>query len=437
MLSFIITISLVVIVHEFGHFIVAKIFNVSIEKFSVGFGKVLYKKQFGLTEFSLRLIPLGGFVKFYEESKIKDLNLFKDISLLKRSLIVLAGPLINFIFAFLLLLFLNQGEQFKILPQITAVNSYSISEKLGFKKNDIIISINDKKISSVAEHNKTLIKLANRDLTYNLLRNNEKIVITINSSDRTDLKRKQLNKNSPNGIYFFPSSENSLEIVDVAPGSPSELSGIRKKDRIISVDNNLIYSSSDFVELINSRVNEPLNLKLVRDGALISASVTPNLNSKNNAVIGVRIKQNLENRNKYLYYFKYNSLEVIYKSFYDVIDGIKMVFNSFINIITGNIDWRLLSGPISIAELSSETLSISLIAYLSFLVFLNINIGFLNLLPIPMLDGGQLFFYMIEAALGRPLKEQNMIISQRLGVVILFLLFMLAVYNDVFNLLTS
>lgn len=437
MLSFIITISLVVIVHEFGHFIVAKIFNVSIEKFSVGFGKVLYKKQFGLTEFSLRLIPLGGFVKFYEESKIKDLNLFKDISLLKRSLIVLAGPLINFIFAFLLLLFLNQGEQFKILPQITAVNSYSISEKLGFKKNDIIISINDKKISSVAEHNKTLIKLANRDLTYNLLRNNEKIVITINSSDRTDLKRKQLNKNSPNGIYFFPSSENSLEIVDVVPGSTSELSGIRKKDRIISVDNNLIYNSSDFVELINSRVNEPLNLKLVRDGALISASVTPNLNSKNNAVIGVRIKQNLENRNKYLYYFKYNSLEVIYKSFYDVIDGIKMVFNSFINIITGNIDWRLLSGPISIAELSSETLSISLIAYLSFLVFLNINIGFLNLLPIPMLDGGQLFFYMIEAALGRPLKEQNMIISQRLGVVILFLLFMLAVYNDVFNLLTS
>ena len=437
MLSFIITISLVVIVHEFGHFIVAKIFNVSIEKFSVGFGKVLYKKQFGLTEFSLRLIPLGGFVKFYEESKIKDLNLFKDISLLKRSLIVLAGPLINFIFAFLLLLFLNQGEQFKILPQITAVNSYSISEKLGFKKNDIIISINDKKISSVAEHNKTLIKLANRDLTYNLLRNNEKMVITINSSDRTDLKRKQLNKNSPNGIYFFPSSENSLEIVDVVPGSTSELSGIRKKDRIISVDNNFIYNSSDFVELINSRVNEPLNLKLARDGALISASVTPNLNSKNNAVIGVRIKQNLENRNKYLYYFKYNSLEVIYKSFYDVIDGIKMVFNSFINIITGNIDWRLLSGPISIAELSSETLSISLIAYPSFLVFLNINIGFLNLLPIPMLDGGQLFFYMIEAALGRPLKEQNMIISQRLGVVILFLLFMLAVYNDVFNLLTS
>ena len=114
-----------------------------------------------------------------------------------------------------------------------------------------------------------------------------------------------------------------------------------------------------------------------------------------------------------------------------------MVFKSFIHIVTGNIDWRLLSGPISIAELSSETLSMGMITYFSFLVFLNINIGFLNLLPIPTLDGGQLFFYMIEAGLGRPLKRQNMIISQRVGVIILFLVFTLAVYNDVFNLMTN
>jgi len=114
-----------------------------------------------------------------------------------------------------------------------------------------------------------------------------------------------------------------------------------------------------------------------------------------------------------------------------------MVFKSFIHIVTGNIDWRLLSGPISIAELSSETLSMGMITYFSFLVFLNINIGFLNLLPIPTLDGGQLFFYMIEAVLGRPLKRQNMVIFLRVGVIILFLVFALAVYNDVFNLMTN
>ena len=104
-----------------------------------------------------------------------------------------------------------------------------------------------------------------------------------------------------------------------------------------------------------------------------------------------------------------------------------------IHVITGNIDWRLLSGPISIATISSDTISMGLVTYLSFLVFLNINVGFLNLLPIPTLDGGQLMFYAVEWILGKPLNKQKMIISQRLGVVILFLVFTLAVYNDIFN----
>jgi len=439
-LSFILTISLVVIVHEFGHFVIAKFFKVSVEKFSVGFGRVLFKKKIGLTEFSLRIIPLGGFVKFYENSKFKGLTLFEDISLAKKSLIVLAGPLINFIFAFILLLFLNQGEQFKVIPQITAINSQSIAAKLGFKLNDIIVSVNDKRITSVNDHNKVLIELANKNLTYELLRNNKKFIITINSNDRTDLKRNYIDRNSPNGLYFFPSLINSVEISNVLPGYPAEIADIRKNDRIVRVNNKTIYNSTDLVRLINSKANEVVTLEVLRNSELILISLRPRINTdnlKNVGVIGVEIKQNLDDKKKYINYFKFSTLDIFYKSFYDVLDGIKMVFKSFIHIVTGNIDWRLLSGPISIAELSSETLSMGVITYFSFLVFLNINIGFLNLLPIPTLDGGQLFFYMIEAGLGRPLKRQNMIISQRLGVIILFLVFALAVYNDVFNLMTN
>jgi len=439
-LSFILTISLVVIVHEFGHFVVAKIFKVGVEKFSVGFGRVLYKKQIGLTEFSLRVIPLGGFVKFYETSRFKGVKLFENISLAKKSLIVLAGPFINFIFAFILLLFLNQGEQFKIIPQITAINSQSIAAKVGFKLNDVIVSINDKKITSLNDHNKALIELANKDLTYELLRDNKQFFITINSSDRTDLKRNQIERGSPNGLYFFPSSNNSVKIDSVIPGSPAEIAGIRKNDLIVSVNNKTIFNSSDLVRLVNSKANELITVKVLRNSELIETSLKPQINTENIrsvGVIGVIIKQNLDNKKKYINYFKFSTLDIFYKSFYDVLDGLKMVFKSFIHLLTGNIDWRLLSGPISIAELSSETLSMGLITYLSFLVFLNINIGFLNLLPIPALDGGQLFFYMIEAVLGRPLNRKNMIISQRLGVIILFLVFTLAVYNDVFNLMTD
>ena len=437
-LSFLFTISLVVVIHEFGHYVMAKLFKVSVEKFSIGFGKALYKKQIGLTEFSLRLIPLGGFVKFYEDSKFKGLNLFENISVLKRSIIVLAGPLINFIFAFILLIFLNQGDQYKILPKITAVEPESIASQVGFKENDIIISINDKKIKSLTDHSKALIEFANKDLSYLLLRNNKEILITVNNKDRLDLKRNKANKKNINGLYFFPSGRNSLLINEVIVDSPAYIADIRKNNRIVSANDNLIYNASDFVDVIRNKVNTEITIKLLRNNEPVSIQVTPRQNSdsvKPAGVIGVMIKPELINKKKYIYSFKFNTLESISKSFYDVISGIKMVFKSFIHIVTGNIDWRLLSGPIAIAELSSDTISIGLISYLSFLVFLNINIGFLNLLPIPTLDGGQLIFYMIEGVLGKPLNREKMIISQRLGVIILFLVFTLAVYNDVFNFL--
>ena len=435
-LSFIFTISLVVIVHEFGHFSVAKIFKVSVEKFSVGFGRVLYKKQIGLTEFSLRIIPLGGFVQFYEKSKTKNLNLFEDVSLFKKSLIVLAGPLINFIFAFFLLLFLNQGEQYNVLPKITAVKSKSIAAEVGFQVNDEIILINDKKIKSVTDHNKALIELADKDLAYTLLRNNEKILITIKKEKRLDLKRNTANRSNINGLYFFPAKENSVLIHEVITGSSAEIAQIKKHDQIFSVANNIIYDASDFIGSIKNKANTEIIIKLFRGDELLSIPVTPRLsreNMRNTGVIGVKIKSSLENKENYLNYFKISNLNIISKSFYGVIDGIKMVFKSLIHIITGDIDWRLLSGPISIATLSSETISMGLATYLSFLVFLNINVGFLNLLPIPTLDGGQLVFYAAEWGLGRPLNKKKMIISQRLGVIILFLVFTLAVYNDVFN----
>ena len=432
-LSFIVTISLVVVVHEFGHFAVAKFFKVGVQKFSVGFGKVLYKKNIGLTEFSIRLIPLGGFVMFHQKSKLKNINLFEDVNLFKRSLIVLAGPLINFIFAFFLLLFLNQGEQFNIAPKVTAVQPQSIAENVGFKVDDVIVSINSKKINSVNTHNKALIEFANQDLKYLLIRNNEKFSLKINKNNRLDLTRNQSNSN---GLYFFPSGINSLVISEVISGSPAEISKIKKNDQVISVNNNMIFNSADFINSIKYKENSEITLKVLRNSQQLIIPVTPRLNDQgvvNKAVIGVKIKPNLLNKDNYISSFKINNLNIISKSFYDVIDGLKMVFRSFLNIITGNIDWRMLSGPISIAEVSSETLSMGVFSYISFLVFLNINVGFLNLLPIPTLDGGQLFFYAIEGILGKPLNKQKMIISQRLGVIILFLVFTLAVYNDVFN----
>ena len=432
-LSFILTISLVVVVHELGHFGMAKLFKVGVEKFSIGFGKVLLRKKIGLTEFSIRLIPLGGFVMFYQNSKIKNINLFEKISLFKRFLIVLAGPLINFIFAFFLLLYLNQGEQYNILPKITAINSQSITAEVGFKIGDIVSSINDKKINSLNDHKKALIEFANKDLEYLIVRDNEEFIMTIDRNQRLDLKRNQSNSN---GLYFFPSGRNSLLVSQVIDNSPAYLSNIKKGDQIISVDNNMVYNTTDLLDLIKNKAGVELLISVLRDTEQLSIPIIPrlsDLDGNGNAVIGVKLRPNLIDKDDYIYYYKNNGLKIISKSFYDVINGLEMVYKSFLNIVTGNIDWRMLSGPISIAEVSSETISMGVVTYFSFLVFLNINIGFLNLLPIPTLDGGQLFFYAIEWILGKPISKKNMIISQRLGVILLFLVFTLAVYNDVFN----
>ena len=432
-LSFIVTISIVVIVHEFGHFAMAKIFKVGVEKFSVGFGTVLYKKKIGVTEFSVRLIPLGGFVKFYQKSKLKNMHLFENISLFRRSIIVLAGPFINFVFAFFLLLFLNQGQQYNIVPKITAINTQSVAADVGFEVNDVVASINNKKIHSVNDHKKALIEFANKDLNYLIIRNNEKFLIVIDGNKRLDLTRNQSNFN---GLYFFPAGNNSLIISEVASGSPAEISNIKVNDQVVSVGNKMIFNSVDFLEAIKGNEDEEVTIKVLRDSEQVLIPVTPKIIDQkmgNKAAIGVMIKPNLTDKDNYINYFKISNLSIISKSFYDVFDGLRMVFKSFLNIINGNIDWRMLAGPISIAEVSSETISMGIFTYLSFLVFLNINVGFLNLLPIPTLDGGQLFFYAIEGILGKPLNEKKMIISQRLGVIILFLVFTLAVYNDVFN----
>ena len=432
-LSFIVTISLVVVVHELGHFGMAKFFKVGVEKFSIGFGRVLLRKKIGLTEFSIRLIPLGGFVMFYQNSKLKNINLFEKVSLFKRSLIVLAGPLINFIFAFFLLLFLNQGEQYNILPKITAIDSQSITADVGFKIGDIVLSINDKKINSLNDHKKALIEFANKDLKYLVIRDNKEFIMNIDRNQRLDLKRNQSNSN---GLYFFPSGRNSLLISEVNDNSPAYLSNLKKGDQIISVDNNMVYNTDDLLGFIKNKAGEELLIKILRGTDKLSIPIIPRLSDlggNRNAVIGVKLRPNLINKDDYIYYYKNNGLKIISKSFYDVFNGLEMVYKSFLNIVTGNIDWRMLSGPISIAEVSSETISMGVITYFSFLVFLNINIGFLNLLPIPTLDGGQLFFYAIEGILGKPLSKEKMIISQRLGVILLFLVFTLAVYNDVFN----
>jgi len=442
--SFLLTISIVVVVHELGHFLVARFFNVEVERFSIGFGKVLFKKNIGPTEFNIRAFPLGGFVQFKQAVKSKKYrteikkekykNFFEAQALPKKAMIVLAGPCINFIFAFLLLLFLSSGDQYKISPQITVVEESSIAFQKGFMKDDVILELNNQKITSVTSHLETLIKFANKDLYYKVNRNDDLINISINKVERDDLKNKN---NGLNGLYFYPSRPNSIFIKEVIANSPAYKAGIKARDQLFTINDKEIFDVNQFIREVNKTSGRSLKLSIIRGQTEIEFKVTHSLLNdklKSKKILGIKIFSSDYGKNNYLKTFKYNNLEIIYNSFYRLYDKLILIFQSIVNLVIGNIEWKHLSGPIAIAEISSNTLTLGLVSYISFLVFLNLNVGLINLLPIPTLDGGHLLFYLIEGLTKKRVNYKIMIISQRLGVIILVLIFTIAVYNDIFKL---
>ena len=426
-LIFIITISIIVFVHESGHFMAARFFDVKVDDFAIGFGKKLFVKKFGPTEFSIRAIPLGGFVRFTQSQKSNDLFLFENQSLYKKFIIVAAGPLINFVFAFILLIFISSGVQSKIAPVVTDFGSKIISEKFEIKKNDLILSVNGNKINSVSDFNKNLNLADNKNIVFEVLRGAEKLIITKDSILQ-------------NNIYFFPSQRESVLISKVLVDSIASKSGLRDGDLVITADGLEIYSIRDFISVISENPNRKLEVLVLRDGESMAINVTPEASKGSylrDGFIGVELSSQLySQKNKYIKYFKNSILETLSDSFYRFKTIIYKISKAIIDIFTGEFDFKMLSGPITIAQYSADSILQGILPYMFMLVLLNINVGLINLLPIPTLDGGHLLQYLIEFIIRKPIQSQIIIVSQRLGVIFLLLIMTIAVYNDVFKLLT-
>ena len=436
-LIFIITISIIVFVHESGHFMVARFFDVKVDDFAIGFGKKLFVKKFRSTDFSIRLIPLGGFVRFSQSEKSNDLLLFENQSLYKKFLIVAAGPLINFIFAFILLIFINSGLQPKIASVITDFNSEINTEDFNIQVNDRILSLNGKKINSISNFNESSFYTGSENLVFEISRNNKIVTMTkerifISENNQSFLK---------DNIYFFPSQRKSVLVDKVLMNSAASKGGLRGGDLIINVDGSDIYNIRDFILLIKKNPGRNLKLLIERGTVEKMINVTPELSKEshlNDGFIGVELTSKLYNqKSNYLKYIRNSSLETLINSIYSFKDIIHKIFEALIQIFTGEFNFKMLSGPITIAQYSADSILQGLLPYMFMLVLLNINVGLINLLPIPTLDGGHLRQYLIEFIIRKPIKSKIIIISQRLGVIFLLLIMTIAVYNDVFNLLVT
>ena len=440
--AFIFTIALLVAIHEYGHFWVARKLNVKVLRFSIGFGTPLYrfKGKKDDTEFVLAAIPLGGYVKMLDEREgdVADNErdrAFNRQSVYTRFAIVFAGPFVNFVFAvFAFWLMFVMGIQ-GVKPVMGKLDSSSIAWQSGLRSGDQIISVDGEQtptLSSVYEQ--LLAPFLDRE------------TITLKLSDQRNITFRfdHVDKNvEPSALHELVGLSLKLPVEDVVisevtPDSPAETAGIKSGDRIVSVDGQKI---DHWRELVNSVINRPgetVEIEIERNGLRQQLSTTIGSAKKGSQTIGrigVRPKSVSPLPKSMYTMHQYGIFAAIPKGVEKTWDLSVLTLKMLGRIVIGEASIKNISGPITIAEVAGQSAQMGIESFLRFLAIVSLSLGVINLLPIPMLDGGHLLFYLVEMVKGSPVSDMVQEIGLKIGVTLLVMLMSVALYNDFSRLL--
>ncbi len=442
-IGFFIAIGILVTFHEFGHFIVARLFNVTVLNFSIGFGKSIYSKKLPgqTTEYSIGAIPLGGYVKMLESQEMDDLDktnpkfatkfCFDKQSVYKRFLIVAAGPIFNLILAIIFFILVHLSGITGMKPLIESIDG--VSEKiLSSKDNALITKINDidtKRWQDVRVETLNVIVRGDEQLTLTILKDDGEIENIRLPIEQSVLKRKgDIIKN----IGFVPSRPDfGTTIGNVQENSPASLAGLQTGDTIITINDQTVSKWSDYVNIVQKNPNNILRLNVERDKKSRDLILVPSEMKIDDQILGFAgISPSRDALEKYRINVKYPLIESINKSINLTIDYTLLTFKMIFKLFSGQANVENISGPLSIAEFSGKSLAMGYVYFIYLMAVLSISLGVLNLLPIPMLDGGHLVYYTIEMIIGKPVSMKIQLIGQQLGIVVLLSIMVLAFYND-------
>ncbi len=444
--SFIIALGILITVHEFGHFWVAKKLGVKVLRFSVGFGKPLLKyteKRDG-TEFVVAAIPLGGYVKMLDEREgevppEEVHRAFNRQTVAVRSAIVAAGPLFNFMFAFFAYWAIFVSGESGLRPLVGTVEPASVAEVAGFKPDDELLSISDRATP-------TWEKALDAFLAESLREDELKVLVK-------DSRGYESTYLLPQGILSELSAEkNIFDLLGISPkrpvvppvigevlsGEAADRAGLLSGDRIVSVDGEEVASWAEWVGYIQKHPDQQLELEIERAGSFLALPLITSSRQQGEKKIG-RIGASVDMPEALYEGYKrvvhYGPLEAAGESVKKIADLSWLMVKMMGRMLTGQASVENLSGPISIAESAGKSASYGPIYFLKFLAIISISLGVLNLFPIPILDGGHLLYFLIEAIKGSPVSEQVMIQGQKIGIVLLLSLMMVAFYVDIGRLL--
>lgn len=453
LLAFAFTLGVLVTIHEYGHYQVAKWCGVKVLKFSIGFGKPFYSKQVGRdqTEFILAGIPLGGYVKLLDEREIdgtEDYHLhdmsraLNRQSLAKRMAIVLAGSGANLLLAIVLYWVLFMIGVVGLKPIIGHVVEHSPAADASMKRGETIQSINGKPVANWQDARWALLNasLQNAPVEIIATNNNGKEMhlheLSLSTLKQEDFETDILEKLGF-GIY---QPDVTARIGEIIPNSPAEKGGLRIDDLILKVNNKNVNFWEDFVQEVRRNPGVDIEVTLQRNGRTLNLHVKPDSVTENNKTtgrIGASFKMAPHELDKLFVTTHYSPLaaagEAVVKTWDTALFSLKMIGN----MLTGKVSWKSMSGPVSIASYAGQSANMGIKVFLGFLAVISISIGVLNLLPIPVLDGGHFMYYMAEFFTGKPVSEAAMLIGQKIGFTLLGFMMVLALYNDINRLITG
>ena len=435
-LAGIIMLGILVFVHEFGHFCVAKWSGVKVLKFSLGFGPKIVSRQWGETEYMICIVPLGGYVQMLgegggENGEAVDLSeedrarSFANKPVSRRTAIVAAGPLMNLIFPFLIMpvAYLVGVQMPAYLDQQACVGyvvANSDASRSGFVAGDCIDGINGEPVASWNAANLALIAHAGSPLQLAVKRDDKTISLQMTPADG-GLEGLQ-------SVGLLPAQ--AAVVGGIAPGMPAQAAGIKTGDRIVAIDGAPITSWYDLKVVIQRSHGAAQTFQIERAGKPLSLSLKPVREDGKNSefLIGIAPAQDTV-------FKRFGLVEAIKAGADRSLELIKLTLVFIQKLFAGQVSAKNIGGPITVVQIAGQAAQTDFSSILSVLAFLSIQLGILNLFPIPILDGGHLFFNLFEAVMRRPLSLRTREIAQQIGLVLLILLMVLAFYNDIVRLL--